>query len=310
MPVKNLISIGDLTREDVERVFEITHELKTRLRQRMNSLILKRYTMALLFEKPSLRTRCTFEIGMFQLGGFSVYLAPTDVGMGKRESVHDVAKNLERWVNLIVARTFAHDTVVELAVHAETIPVINALTDLEHPCQALTDFFTMKEKRGSLDNVHLAFIGDGNNVCNSLMLLTALMGTRMTIACPEGFDPSESIAQKAHEIAAQSGASIKITRDPVEAVKQADFIYTDVWASMGQESEAEERRKIFQPYRVNIELVKKAPPTALVMHDMPAHRGEEITDEVLDSHQAIAFDQAENRLHTQKGIMVFLCNGI
>ena len=310
MPGKNLVSITDLTNVEVLEIFRLTKKLKDNLRQGIETPLLKGKTMALLFEKPSLRTRCTFEVGMFQLGGYSIYLAPSDVGMGKRESVYDVAKNLERWVNIIVARTFAHQRAVELATYAESIPVINALTDLEHPCQALSDFYTIWEKRGSLDGMTLSFIGDGNNICNSLILLSALMGTKIKVASPPGYEPRETIVKEAESIAEKSGAKIIISNDPEEVLKETEFVYTDVWASMGQETEAEERRRIFQPYQVNSTLLSYAPENVMIMHDLPARRGEEITDEVIDSDRSIVFDQAENRLHTQKGIIVFLTLGV
>ncbi len=306
MNTRNLISISDLTADDVREIFEHAKETKDKLSQGIETPVLEGKTMALLFEKPSLRTRCTFEVGMFQLGGYCIYLSPGDVGLGKRESVYDVAKNLERWVSIIVSRTYAHRTIVELARYAERAPVINALTDHEHPCQALTDFFTMWEKHGSLDDITLAFIGDGNNTCNSLLLLGALLGVNVRMANPSGFEPPEDIVKKAEQLANESGAKIALLHDPVDAVKGATFVYTDVWASMGQESEAEQRQRIFSPYQVNAELLTHAPDDVMIMHDLPAHRGEEITDEVLDSPQSIVFDQAENRLHTQKGILIFL----
>lgn len=310
MPARNLVSITDLTSQEVMEIFRLTKKLKDDLRQGIETPLLKGKTMALLFEKPSLRTRCTFEVGMFQLGGYSIYLAPSDVGMGKRESVYDVAKNLERWVNIIVARTFSHQSVVDLATYAESVPVINALTDLEHPCQALADFYTIWEKRSSLDGMTLSFIGDGNNICNSLILLSALMGTRLRVASPQGYEPPEMIVNRAKSLAEKSGAEIIITNNPEEAVKDTEFVYTDVWASMGQETEAEERRRVFQPYQVNTKLLSNAPRSVMIMHDLPARRGEEITDEVIDSERSIVFDQAENRLHTQKAILVFLMSGV
>jgi ornithine carbamoyltransferase len=259
----------------------------------------------MIFEKPSLRTRVTFESAMYQLGGHAIYLAPADIGLGRRECVHDVARNLERWVDMIVARTFLHTTVLDLARYA-AIPVINALSDLEHPCQAIADFLTLKEKRGELGGLKLAYVGDGNNICNSLILLSALMGVRMRVASPEGFEPKAEIVEKARSLASPADADIEISHDPYEIVADADALYTDVWASMGQEDEAEHRRTIFSGFQVNAELVSHAPHDVLIMHDMPAHRGEEITDEVIDSARSIVFDQAENRLHAQKGILVFL----
>ena len=242
---------------------------------------------------------------MFQLGGHAVYLQPSDIGLGKRESVYDVAKNIERWFNIALARVFKNQTVAELARHA-SIPVINALCDVEHPCQAFADFMTILEHRGKFEGFRLSYIGDGNNVCHSLILLSALLGTHINVSSPEGFEPQKSIIEKAANMCKKSGGSYNFFRNPADAVKNAEAIYTDVWASMGQESEAENRKKIFFPYQVNKALVSNAPSGVWIMHDMPAHRGEEITDDVIDSKNSIVFDQAENRLHAQKGIIVFL----
>ena len=243
---------------------------------------------------------------MYQLGGHAVYLAPADIGLGRRESIHDVAKNLERLFDLITARVFKHSTVRELAKHAR-IPVINALSDMEHPCQALADFLTVYEKRVSLYDFTIAYIGDGNNVCHSLILISAILGAHIRISSPAGYEPKKAIVEKAARLFKKSAAgSYEFFHKPAEAVKKADAIYTDVWASMGQESESEARKKIFLPYQVNGTLLKRAPDDVLIMHDLPAHRGEEITDEVIDSDHSIVFDQAENRLHAQKAIMVFL----
>ncbi len=305
MSKRDLVSIADLKKEEVFEIFQISRDLKDRLRRREYPSILEKCTVAMIFEKPSLRTRTTFETGVYQLGGHAIYLAPADIGLGKRESVYDVAKNLERWVNMVVARVFRHQTVVDLARYAN-IPVINALCDTEHPCQVLADFFTILEHRGSLKDFTLAFMGDGNNVCNSLILLSALLGTHIRVASPEGYEPRREIIERAEGLFKASGGSFNFFHDPAHAVKGAEAIYTDVWASMGQEAEAETRMVRFLPYQVNKELVSKAPSEALIMHDLPAHRGEEITDEVIDSPKSIVFDQAENRLHTQKAIMVFL----
>ncbi|MFQ6109551.1 MAG: ornithine carbamoyltransferase, partial [Candidatus Aminicenantales bacterium] len=250
-------------------------------------------------------TRVTFEVGMLELGGEAIYLSPSDIQLGKRESIHDVGRNLERWIDGIMIRTFAHKNVVELAESAR-IPVINALTDLLHPCQAMADFFTLKEKKGNLRSLRLAYIGDGNNVCHSLLFASAKAGGTMAVATPAGFEPRSDILKQAEEDAKETGAHFSLTDDPVEAAKDADVIYTDVWASMGQESEKEERADIFAPFQVNEELMAKAKNDAVFMHCLPAHRGEEVTDEVIDSSQSIVFDQAENRLHVQKIIMLLL----
>jgi ornithine carbamoyltransferase len=259
----------------------------------------------MLFEKPSLRTRVTFETGMTQLGGHAIYLQPSDAQLGQRETVADAARNLERWVDGIMARTFRHETVVELA-RCASVPVINGLSDLEHPCQALADFLTIREKRGSVEGLKLAFVGDGNNVAHSLMLLGAKLGTHVVVACPEGYAPDAEITDDAEVCAAEAGGSITIVHDPYTGVKDADVIYTDVWASMGQEVEAEARAKLFAPFQVNAALLAAAAPDAVVMHCLPAHRGQEITDEVMDGPQSIVFDQAENRLHAQKAILAAL----
>src|SRR5262245_13869527 len=261
-------------------------------------------TMALIFEKPSLRTRVTFEVAMIQLGGAAVYLTSQEIGMGKRESVADIARNLSRWVDVVTARVFSHQTLVELAEHA-TVPVINGLSDLEHPCQAVADFFTLWERGIDLAGSRLAWVGDGNNVCHSVLLLAALFGTPAVVATPPGFEPRESILAACREL----GGRVRLTTDPREAVEGADVIYTDTWISMGQETDREQRLEAFQRYQLNERLLGLAPPTALVMHCLPAHRGEEITDAVLDGPRSLILDQAENRLHAQKGIIISLLGG-
>ncbi|MCX7000075.1 MAG: ornithine carbamoyltransferase [Candidatus Sumerlaeota bacterium] len=303
---RDLLSIADLSKDEVYEIFRIAQDLKARMSRREFPPLLEKCTLAMVFEKPSLRTRCSFENGMYQLGGHAVYLAPADISLGKRESIHDVAKNLERWFDLITARVFKHSTVRELAKYAR-IPVINALSDTEHPCQVLADFLTVYEKRVSLYDFTIAYIGDGNNVCHSLILISAILGTHIRISSPAGYEPKKAIVEKAARLLKKSAAgSYEFFRNPADAVKKADAIYTDVWASMGQESESEARKKIFLPYQVNRALLKRAPDDVLIMHDLPAHRGEEITDEVIDSERSIVFDQAENRLHAQKALMVFL----
>jgi len=306
MPERNLLSIADLSKDEVYEIFRIAHDLKAKMLRREFPPLLEKRALALVFEKPSLRTRSSFEIGMYQLGGHAVYLAPSDIGLGRRESIYDVAKNLERWFDLISARVFKHSTVRQLAKHA-CIPVINALSDMEHPSQVLADFLTVHEKRASLGGFTLAYIGDGNNVCHSLILISAILGTHIRISSPKGYEPKKIIVEKATRLFKKTATgSYKFFRNPVDAVKKADAIYTDVWASMGQESESEARKKIFLPYQVNKALLKRAPADVLIMHDLPAHRGEEITDEVIDSDKSIVFDQAENKLHAQKALMVFL----
>jgi len=296
---RDLTSIFDLNKDEIYKIFDITRELKDKQKKGIEHKLLKDKTLAMIFEKPSLRTRVTFETGMTQLGGHAIYLAPADIQLGKRESVADVAKNLSRWVDIIMARVFSHKNIKELAKNAN-VPVINGLCDLEHPCQILCDLFTVIEKKGDLSKIVLAYVGDGNNVCNSFVAASALLGFKMTVATPDGYEPDKDYLKKAR--------NVKWTNNPKEAVKDADVIYTDVWASMGQESEAEQRKKIFRPFQLNNELLKNTQKKDyLIMHCLPAHRGEEITDEVIDGPHSIVFDQAENRLHIQKGIMVFLC---
>jgi ornithine carbamoyltransferase len=296
---KDLTSIFDLTRDEIYKIFEITRDLKEKQKKGVEHKLLKDRTLAMIFEKPSLRTRVTFETGMTQLGGHAIYLAPADIQLGKREAVKDVAKNLSRWVDIIMARVFSHKTIKELAENAD-IPVINGLCDLEHPCQILCDLFTVIEKKGDLNKITLAYIGDGNNVCNSFIAASALLDFKLNVATPDGYKPSKEYMKRAK--------NLKWTDNPIDAVKDADVIYTDVWASMGQEAEAEQRKKIFKSYQLNSKLLKNAQKKDyIIMHCLPAHRGEEITDEVIDGPHSIVFDQAENRLHIQKGIMVFLC---
>lgn len=305
MSKRDMISICDVNKEEALEIFEIAKRLKAGVKKGDFPPLLEKRCLAMIFEKPSLQTRCSFEVGMFQLGGHAVYLQPSDIGLGTRESVYDVAKNIERWFNIALARVFKNQTVAELARHA-SIPVINALCDVEHPCQAFADFMTILEHRGKFEGFRLAYIGDGNNVCHSLVLLSALLGTHINVSSPEGFEPQKAIIEKAANMCKKSGGSYNFFRNPADAVKNAEAIYTDVWASMGQELEAENRKKIFFPYQVNKALVSNAPSGVWIMHDMPAHRGEEITDDVIDSKNSIVFDQAENRLHAQKGIIVFL----
>jgi len=305
MKGKNLVSMGDLSREQVERVIERARALKAEWIAGGNPLLLAGKTMAMIFEKPSLRTRVTFEAGMTQLGGHAIYLGQ-DIGFGTRETIADIAGNLSRWVEIIMARTYAHESVVELAQEA-TVPVINALSDHEHPCQALAALLTLHEHKGNNEQVQglkLAWLGDGNNVCHSLLLICATMGIHMTAACPRGYWPDPGVVGWARRLAQERGSEIVVTTDPASAAKGADALYTDVWASMGQESEAKERSEIFPPYQVNQALVDLAKEDVLVMHCLPAHRGEEITAEVLDGPHSVALDEAENRLHVQKALMV------
>lgn len=294
---RDLTSIFDLSKQEIYEIFDLTKKLKEAQKKGVEHKILKDKTLAMIFEKPSLRTRVTFETGMTQLGGHAIYLAPADINIGKRETVSDAAKNLSRWVDLIMARVFAHKTVEDLAKSA-VIPVINGLCDIEHPCQIMCDLFTIIEKKESLEKITIAYIGDGNNVCNSFIAASALLEFNLNIAMPRGYEPNKDYLAKTKKAI--------LTYDPKQAVKDADIIYTDVWASMGQEQSAEKKKEIFKPYQINSELLKSAQKDYLIMHCLPAHRGEEITDEVIDGPNSIVFDQAENRLHIQKGIMVWL----
>ena len=297
---RDLLSIKDLSAEEIHKVLAFAAELKSE--DRLVNPLLEGKTLAMIFEKQSLRTRVTFEAGMTQLGGHAIYLQPSDIALGTRESVPDAARNLERWVNGIMARVFAHQTVVDLAKYAD-IPVINGLSDAEHPCQALADFMTILERKGDLTKVKLAYIGDGCNTCNSLMLLAAKVGASMTVASPEKYEPDTAMVTTAQRDAKETGATISVTNDPYKAVEGANVIYTDTWVSMGLEAEKEETLKVFQPYQVNQALVDAAAEDVIILHCMPAKRGEEITDEVLDGPKSAAFDEAENRLHVQKAIM-------
>jgi len=300
---RDFLSVDDLSPKEIKVVFSLASEIKNRPARYRRAL--QGRMLALLFEKPSLRTRTTFTVGVSQLGGDSLTLTPADINLGKRESVYDVAKNLERMVDAIMIRTFAHETCTALAAHA-SIPVINGLTDFEHPCQALTDFFTIAECGRKLSRVKLSYIGDGNNVAHSLMLSAAKLGATLVVATPEAYRPAAVVLERARRLAEQSGGTVLWTADPLEAARDADVIYTDTWASMGQETEAEERRAVFAPYQVNEALFSHAHPDALFMHCLPAHRGEEVTDAVIDAPNSVVFQQAENRLHVQKAMMFLL----
>ncbi len=296
---RNLLSLQELTAVQITHLLKLAAQVKAQPKKFRRALEGK--TLALLFEKPSLRTRATFQIGMEQLGGRALYLSPAEIGLGTRESVPDVARNLSRWVDGIMARVFAHQTVVELAEHA-SVPVINGLSDLVHPCQALGDYLTLREHKGKLAGLALAWVGDGNNVTHSLLYGAARLGVEMRVATPPGYEPDPAVVRAAQ----QAGGRVQLTHDPAEAVSGANAVYTDVWTSMGQEAEAEARRQLFRPYQVNGELMRRAKPQALFLHCLPAHRGEEVTDEVMESPNSVVFDQAENRLHIQKAILLAL----
>jgi ornithine carbamoyltransferase len=304
--VRHYLSVADLTRAETEALLERALTLKAAWHAGGHpDRPLQGQTLALVFEKPSLRTRVAFEAGMTQLGGHGSYLSANDIDMGGRESVPDVARNLSRWVQVIAARVFRHATVVELARHA-SVPVINALCDQEHPCQALADMLTLRERFGRLQGLRLAYVGDGNNVCNSLMLLGATLGVNVGVACPPDYRPDPEIVEQAERRAADHDATLTISSSPSEIVAAADAVYTDVWTSMGQEHEAARRRPAFQPYQVNTQLLNQAPPDTLFMHCQPAHRGEEVTADVIDGPRSVVFDQAENRLHVQKALILTL----
>ena len=299
----DFLTIRDFSPQEIRRFLDVARDIKANPGAYTDSL--KGQTLALIFEKPSLRTRVTFDVGIHQLGGFSIYLSPAEINLGKRESVYDVAKNLERMVQGIMIRTFAHDIVERMAEYA-SIPVVNGLTDYSHPCQAMADYLTLEEVKGRLSGIKLAYVGDGNNVAHSLMFMGAQVGAHVAVATPAGFEPRPETVEWASERARQTGGSITLTHDPAAAVSGADAVYTDVWASMGQESEAEARRRAFLPYQVNRELFARARPDASFLHCLPAHRGDEVTDEVIDSPRSVVFQEAENRLHAQKAILLEL----
>jgi ornithine carbamoyltransferase len=302
----DLVSTRDLGPGGVEAVLHLAGIMKMRPADFRSALAGKQVVM--FFEKPSLRTRLTFEAGMSSLGGATFFVDQTHERLDAREKLSDIAHNLERWVDAIVLRTFAQKTIDGMAEYA-SVPVINALSDLEHPCQALADYFTLQERFGDLQNVCLAYVGDGNNVAHSLLLTCACLGSEIRVATPAGYGPDSQIVADAREIAEQTGAVIEIFSDPHAAVAGADAVYTDAWASMGQEHEAGKRSQIFPPYQLNEELVREAAPHAVFMHCLPAHRGEEITDAVIDSERSVVFDQAENRLHVQKAVLYLLLGG-
>jgi ornithine carbamoyltransferase len=300
-PKRDFLDLSSLSAAELRGLLALAARLKAELRAGVEHPYLRGRTLAMIFQKPSLRTRITFEAGMVQLGGHAIYLAPNDIGIGERESAKDVARNLSRWVDLIMIRTFAHATCIELAREA-TVPVINGLTDMVHPCQLLADLLTLSERFGSdLSRLHVAFVGDGFNMAQSWIEAAALAGFELRIACPRGYEPEKSFLARLRR--EELGA---LTHDPAEAVRGADVIYTDTWTSMGQERQAAQRRRDFRDFQVNATLLKDAAGDAIVMHCLPAHRGEEITDDVLDGPRSVVLDQAENRLHAQKAAMVWL----
>jgi len=300
MTAHDFLSIRDVSPAEARSLLNLALEMKADRAKFAESL--KGKTLALIFEKPSLRTRVTFDVGIQQLGGFSVYLSPAEISLGRRESVYDVAKNLERMVQGIMIRTFAHEIVEQMADYA-SVPVVNGLTDFSHPCQAMADYLTMLEVKGRLEGLKVAFVGDGNNVAHSLMFGGARFGAHVVVATPSGFEPKAEALEWSRAEGAVTGGTCTVTNDPAEAVSGADVVYTDVWASMGQEAEAAERKRIFQRYQVNDALFARAKPDAIFMHCLPAHRGDEVTDGVIDSPRSVVFQEAENRLHAQKAIL-------
>ena len=303
-PKKDILSIMDVS-SDLESIIDLAINLKSGDLKDKHANVLANKSMAMLFEKSSTRTRVSFEVAMTQLGGHSLFLSSKDLQLGRGETVADTAKVLSRYVDIIMYRAFKHSTMTELADSA-SVPVINALDELEHPCQIVADLLTVKEHKGTLKGLKMAYVGDGNNVCNSLLLGAALVGINMTVGCPEDYDPDPQIYNVAKKIAQDNNCVISIVRDPKEAVKDSDVIYTDVWVSMGDEAEAAKRERVFLRYQVNQELVSLAKNDCIIMHCLPAHRGMEITDEVVDSQQSVVFDEAENRLHAQKAIILYL----
>lgn len=306
MAKRDLLSVTDLDVSDVRWIFELTDSIINKEKQGETYLPLAKKSIGLIFQKPSARTRVSFEVAIFQLGGYPVFLRQDEIQLGIRESIEDVARTLSQYLDLIVARTYAHKDIELLAKFAQ-VPVINALSDLFHPAQVLSDVYTIWKKKGKVKGVNLTFIGDGgNNISHSLLLISAMMGLNITIATPQEYMPAKEIVSLAKKLSSNSESRIKITHDPLEAAEEADIIYTDVWTSMGQEEEEKLREKIFAPYQVNTEIINTAKKDCLVMHCLPAHRGQEITSEVLDSSHSIVFEQARNKLLVQKGILVFL----
>ncbi len=305
MKGKNLISLDDLSSEEIAQILETAEIIKLRYYAGESQPILQGKILGMIFQKPSLRTRMSFEIGMLQLGGEAIYLGPEDIKLGEREATKDIARVIARYVNGIMARTFSHDIILELAKYS-SVPVINGLSDLSHPCQVLGDLLTIKEKKGRLAGLKLAYIGDGNNVAHSLIFGSAKVGLNLVLATPPGYKPKGEIVKKAQIDAQKIGTKIEVIHNPEEAVEGADIIYTDVWTSMGFEGERDIRKKSFRPYQVNQDLISKAKEEVIILHCLPAHRGEEITDEVIDGPNSVVVDQAENRLHAQKAVLALL----
>jgi len=305
---RDLLSMLDV-RDDLVGLLELAASIKNRTKAGEPYEPLRGRSLAMIFEKASTRTRVSFEVGMTQLGGHALFLSPTDLQVGRGETIADTARVLSRYVDGIVYRAFKNESVRELAANA-SVPVINGLDDREHPCQIIADLFTLQERKGALKGLKLAYVGDGNNVCHSLLLGTAIVGMDMTAACPPGYEPNAGILSQARRIAKETGSTVDVVPDPAIGVRDADVIYTDVWVSMGQEKDKEQRERTFRPYQINAKLLDHAKPDAIVMHCLPAHRGLEITDDVMDGPRSVVFDQAENRLHAQKAILARFLAGV
>ncbi|USH00808.1 ornithine carbamoyltransferase [Thermococcus argininiproducens] len=306
---RDILCLQDFTREELETILKTAEMMKIWNKIGKPHRVLEGKTLAMIFQKPSTRTRISFEVGIYQLGGYGLYLNAQDLQLRRGETIADTARVLSRYVDGIMARVYAHKDVEDLAKYA-SVPVINGLSDFSHPCQALADYMTIKEKKGRIEGLKIVYVGDGNNVAHSLMIAGTKLGADVVVATPEGYEPDAKVIKWAEQNVAESGGSFELLHDPVKAVKDADVIYTDVWASMGQEAEAEERRKVFMPFQVNKDLVKHAKPDYIFMHCLPAHRGEEVTDDVVDSPNSVVFDEAENRLHAQKAAMALIMGGI
>ncbi|AMM53783.1 ornithine carbamoyltransferase [Pyrococcus kukulkanii] len=306
---RDLLCLQDYTPEEIWTILETAKMLKIWQKIGKPHRLLEGKTLAMIFQKPSTRTRVSFEVAMAHLGGHALYLNAQDLQLRRGETIADTARVLSRYVDAIMARVYDHKDVEDLAKYA-SVPVINGLSDFSHPCQALADYMTIWEKRGTIKGVKVVYVGDGNNVAHSLMIAGTKLGADVVVATPEGYEPDEKVIKWAEKNAAESGGSFELLHDPVKAVKDADVIYTDVWASMGQEAEAEQRRKIFRPFQVNKDLVKHAKPDYMFMHCLPAHRGEEVTDDVIDSPNSVVWDQAENRLHAQKAVLALVMGGV
>ncbi|MCB0208767.1 MAG: ornithine carbamoyltransferase [Anaerolineae bacterium] len=303
--MQHFLSIADFSSDDLWNFLHKAKSLKDEFKAGGNQPILKDKILGMVFQKPSLRTRVSFEVGMLHLGGHALYISPNEIQLGSRESVPDVARVLSSYVDGIMARVFSHEHILELAQYS-AVPVINGLSDYNHPCQGLTDIFTIWEHFGKVEGLKIAYVGDGNNMANSLMTIALKLGAHFSIASPEGYTLPPEVIESGHKLAAEQELTLTETENPTEAVLDADVVYTDVWTSMGQEAESARRLEVFPPYQLNSELLTKTKPTAIVLHCLPAHRGEEITDEVADGPQSLLFQQAENRLHAQKGILAVL----